>query len=80
MPLLHRYDFGTAADGERINDYCHFCYDHGQFTQPSLTAAQMVEQSIDFLTSQTLMAKAEARALVTDAIPHLKRWRTAVTQ
>ena len=74
MPLVHRYDFGTAKDGTRINDYCHHCFDRGRFTEPSLTAEQMLEQSVAFLTRQTLMTKDEARALASTAIPQLKRW------
>ena len=27
MPLVKPEDFGTAADGFRINDYCHFCFE-----------------------------------------------------
>jgi len=79
MPLTHPYDFGTAADDTRVNDYCTFCYDHGHFRQPALTPEQMVEQSVTFLTRQTFMAEAEARALASGTIPRLKRWQTPGT-
>ena len=75
MPLEHRYDFGTDVDGQRINDYCHFCFDHGCFTDPALTVDRMMERSVDFLTRQTFMAEAEARAWVGSRIPTLKRWQ-----
>jgi len=77
MPLAYRYDFGTAVDGTRVNDFCHHCFDHGQFREPDLTAEQMVEHSVSFLTRQTLMTEFEARALASSAIPHLKRWQHA---
>lgn len=76
MPLAHRYDFGTNSAGGRVNDYCHYCYDGGQFTDPSLTADQMIEQSADFLVRQTCMTGEEARLLAAETIPQLKRWQT----
>jgi hypothetical protein len=77
MPLEHRYDFGTATDGRRVNDYCHFCFDHGRFTNPTLDVGQMIEQSVEFLTRQTFMAEAEARAWAGSQIPMLKRWQAS---
>ena len=79
MPLAHRYDFGTAIDGTRVNDFCCHCFDQGAFREPTLTAEQMVEQSVAFLTRQTLMTETEARALASTTIPQLKRWQTVLT-
>ena len=79
MPLSHRYDFGANADGTRINDYCHHCYDRGHFTDPDLTADQMLERSAAFLVRQTCMTADEARALASATIPRLKRWQATLT-
>ena len=62
--------------GGRVNDYCHYCYDRGQFTDPTLTADQMIEQSAEFLVRQTCMTGEEARLLAAETIPQLKRWQT----
>ena len=35
---------GTEADGRVSTDYCSHCYVDGKFTDPSLTAEQMVER------------------------------------
>jgi hypothetical protein len=35
---------GTEADGRKSNQYCSHCYADGKFTDPDLTADQMVEK------------------------------------
>lgn len=75
MPLERAADFGVGADGRRINDYCHFCFADGQFTEPEMTPQQMIERCISFLTRQTFTPEMEARTLMTNVIPTLRRWR-----
>jgi hypothetical protein len=75
MPLEKPSDFGTNAMGYRENDYCHFCYANGAFTQPGLTVDEMIERTTAIMVSQERMAERPARALLTDTLPRLKRWR-----
>ena len=75
MPLSKAEDFGTAAEGFRVNDYCHFCYQKGRFTQPDITRAEMVEKGVAILKRQGVMSEAQARHLMAAVIPKLKRWR-----
>jgi hypothetical protein len=35
---------GTEADGRKSSQYCSHCYADGRFTDPDLTADQMVEK------------------------------------
>ena len=35
---------GTEADGRKSSQYCSHCYSSGRFTDPDLTAEQMVEK------------------------------------
>lgn len=77
MPLVSRADFGTDADGIRINDYCHFCFDRGRFTQPDVTASQMIDRSASFLCQQTWMTAEAAHTHAAETIPKLKRWHSA---
>ncbi len=35
---------GTEIDGRKSSQYCSHCYDGGRFTDPDLTAEQMVEK------------------------------------
>lgn len=32
---------GTNADGSKSTMYCSYCYEHGKFLQPDITAAEM---------------------------------------
>ena len=46
MPLDRAQDFGTDADGVRVNDYCRYCYAHGHFTEPKISEASIVAAPI----------------------------------
>jgi hypothetical protein len=77
MPLNQPEDFGTAADGHRMNDYCRFCYRDGVFMNPDVTLEQMIDQCVGIMARQGIMPEAKARALLTEVMPGLKRWREA---
>ena len=76
MPLGKPEDFGTGVAGYRVNDYCRFCYQDGKFTEPDVTLAEMTDRGVDIMTSRGIMPEAKARALLSDALPRLKRWVT----
>lgn len=77
MPLQHPEDFGTAKGGVRINDYCHFCFSDGAFTNPVITLPAMMELCTGILV-QRGMPHVQARALMRDTLPKLKRWQAGV--
>ena len=79
MPLVRPEDFGTAADEFRINDYCHFCFQHGSFTDPDMTPLAMIEKCVALMAPR-IMPEAEARALLTGLVPQLQRWRSAASR
>jgi len=74
MPMTKPDDFGTDAAGHRVNDYCHYCYAAGAFTEPHLTMQQMVNRCVAILASQQHMREEEALALIAGTLPLLKRW------
>jgi len=76
MPLERADDFGTAADGFRVNDYCRHCFQNGAFTQPGIGMQGMIDRCVAIMAQQGLMPEAQARALMNEFIPTLKRWRT----
>lgn len=64
---------GTELDGSKSTEYCSHCYVDGQFTEPDMTADQMVELVRGKLKEMHLpgfLAKS-----FTKEIPKLKRWR-----
>jgi len=74
MPLSKPEDFGTLAQGLRQNDYCHFCFTDGRFTQPDIKLASMIEQAAPLTARATGMSERDARSLVERTLPQLKRW------
>lgn len=76
MPLTKPEDFGTDERGMRVNDYCHFCYQNGAFMDPDGTMPEMIDRCVRILTETKAMPEAGARAMLTDVIPRLKRWRS----
>jgi len=77
MPLGKPEDFGTDKAGYRVNDYCRHCYADGAFTQPDVSMDEMLDFCVDIMDKQGVMPAAQARALLTDVMPRLKRWSVA---
>jgi len=75
MPLGKPEDFGTDATGHRVTDYCHFCFTNGAFVNPQMPMQAMIDKCVDVMAKRGIMPQAQARALMTDLIPTLKRWR-----
>jgi hypothetical protein len=78
MPLQKPEDFGTDPLGYRVNDYCRHCFSNGVFTEPDVTMPAMLERCVAIMAQQGMMPAPQARALLTEVLPRLKRWR-AVT-
>jgi len=71
MPMTEAL-YGHESDGTLSKDYCKYCYDKGQF----LADCTMTEM-IDFcapLMKET-MSETEAKEMMRQWFPTLKRWR-----
>ncbi len=78
MPLSDEFkNHGTRADGSNNPEYCIFCFKNGSFTRPGLTLDEMIQMSIDNMTTDLGFPLEKARALATSVIPNLRRWRQA---
>jgi hypothetical protein len=75
MPLHKPEDHGTEADGQRAEEYCRFCYQHGGFTYPA-TISSMIELCARILSDRGV-PYVEAQQLMMQTIPQLKRWRAS---
>jgi hypothetical protein len=75
MPLQKPEDFGSGADGFRINDYCRFCFQNGSFTEPNISMQDMIDKCVGIMTQQAIMPENQARTLMTEMLPKLKRWQ-----
>ena len=79
MVLAREEDRGTERDGSRSAEYCRYCYQDGEFTQP-LTLEEQVENNLLALAEWNASAgldltEGEARAQLLEFLPTLKRWR-----
>jgi len=75
MPLGKPEDFGTDVSGFRVNDYCHFCFRSGAFTEPEISMPAMIDRCVAIMAEQGIMPRSQAKTLMTEVIPKLKRWR-----
>ena len=75
MPIEMSFEnLGTEADGSPVSEYCMFCYQNGEFTNPTQTVDEMVQSSIDFMTAEFKMPVEQASQMSNDVIRKLKRW------
>lgn len=74
MPLEKPDDFGTSKEGFRVNDYCHYCFQNGAFTDPKITMPEMLEKCVGMMVKMGVMPEPQARGLMTEVMPKLKRW------
>ena len=72
MPMSKKEDFGTNADGSQNKEYCHYCYQNGDFIQPKATMQQVIDKSVEAMRQmkmpETLIEQTKK------FIPTLKRW------
>jgi hypothetical protein len=73
MPMEKPEDFGTNVDGSKNNEYCHFCFEKGKFTDPNITKEQMIEKAGGIM-KQMKMPDSQIEQVKT-FISMLKRWR-----
>ncbi len=76
MPLTKPEDFGTDPHGYRINDYCQHCFANGAFTEPNITIQEMIDRCIKIMAEKGIMPEQQAKALMNQTIPMLKRWQS----
>jgi len=74
MPMKIETDFGINVDGSKNDEYCTYCYQKGQFTNPGITIEQMINGCVGMMVkfgTPEEQAKQQMQAL----IPTLKRWK-----
>ena len=79
MPMETPEMFGTNADGSKNDDYCTYCFKDGKFTQ-DVSMDEMIEVCIQYLDefnkdSEKKVTADEARTMMKDYFPSLKRWK-----
>ncbi len=75
MPLEKPEDFGTKRDGGRSEDFCHFCFASGRFTEPGITMEGMINKVAGIMAGMKIAPEEQAKEAMGKFIPNLKRWR-----
>jgi len=75
MPMVKPEDFGTNAGGSKNKEYCHFCFQNGEFTDPDITMEQMIDKVARLMAQLHQMPQAQATGMAKTFIPKLKRWQ-----
>ena len=76
MPLSSSEMFGTNSDGTKTDEFCTYCYQNGQFTDPNITVQKMIDKCVSIMKQHNIMPEEQARDLMTKTIPNLNRWKT----
>lgn len=72
MPMAKPEEFGTNIDRSKSNEYCHYCFQNGKFSEPNITVEQMIGKCTGIMR-QMKMPEAQIEQTKT-FIPTLKRW------
>ncbi len=76
MPLSKEFEnLGTNVDGKHTWEYCSFCFQNGEFTNPNQTLEEMIQSSIENMTMDVGFSLEKATELANSFIPTLKRWQ-----
>lgn len=75
MPMPEPDLHGTEADGSPSEDFCRYCYDHGDFTATGVTMDEFIEATAPMEAEALGISRDEAVSLMATLLPHLKRWR-----
>ena len=76
MPLSEEFgNFGTLSDGSFHPEFCIFCFHNGSFTNPTQTMEEMIQNSIENMTTDLGMTEERATEIAHAYIPNLKRWQ-----
>ena len=75
MPIDNLADRGTEKDGSLSNEYCKYCYQHGELINPGMTLDEMRSLVITQMNKMNLPQNIIQGSV--EALPNLKRWRKA---
>jgi Putative zinc ribbon domain len=73
MPIDNMNDRGTEKDNSKSNEYCKYCYQHGEFINPGMSLDEM--KTVITTQMQKMNLPENIIKLSLDSLPHLKRWK-----
>ena len=73
LPLDDSEMRGTEKDGSKSLEYCKYCYQNGEFTNPDMTLKEMTSEVISRMEKMHIDSTTIDLAVI--SLPNLKRWR-----
>ena len=74
MPMNLDSDFGTDGNGAKVEDYCTYCFQNGNFTSGDVTVGEFAIKMVELMKN---MPEAPQMTLdeATAMLKNLKRWK-----
>ena len=72
---LTKENSGQNADKSQNEEYCHYCFHNGDFTEPKLTLDLQIKKLIEMAVSNMDISENEALEMANTTLPYLKRWK-----
>lgn len=75
MPINATFDnLGSKTDGTPSLEYCKYCFLDGEFSNPTLSLDDMIQNSVSFMTGSLSFTPEAAAKMSNDVVPKLGRW------
>jgi methionyl-tRNA synthetase len=74
MPLQKPEDFGTNKDMTKNEEYCHYCFEAGKFTDEGISLQEKIVKNIEIAVRMGI-PKEKATEMANTVLPKLKRWK-----
>jgi len=76
MPLEKTEDYGTEKGGSKSAEYCHFCYQNGEWTEPNITLEETIKRGHAAIDKMEIngLKKWFFKTMCPMQIKKLKRW------
>jgi len=75
MPMKEE-QYGTLKGGEKTSEYCHYCYEDGEYTTPQ-TLDEAIEGNLPFWLEDCNNDPDLARKTIREVFSKLNRWKMA---
>jgi hypothetical protein len=78
MPLDKPSDFGTERNGELSKEYCHYCYQNGEWTDPNISFDEMLalgKKGLDGNNEMGRFMKWFCKLTYPSMLKNMKRWK-----
>ncbi|OQY02026.1 MAG: hypothetical protein B6I20_07320 [Bacteroidetes bacterium 4572_117] len=66
---------GLNADKSQNEEYCHYCFNYGEFTEPKMTLDLQIKKLSEMAISNFNLSEDEALTMAKKTLPKLKRWQ-----